>query len=369
MSSFRADRCVVERGGTSRWWPGLVGSFLAVWSVTGNTAGASAGSPAAVRFDVPQFVACRDVSPGPSGPEIGPRRLVEFRLPITALPADGQVRSRLQYTYRLVHPTGAVEFVDYQPRTTQDTAVAGTIAVETTRERQESTGLSVSGTFQQLVQGTLHGDRGQKQATHLRYELKPPRDVALVAGTLQRGGGVYFQLRPISDATWEGAHEFAVVLCVPSAWRGDLLYVHCEAAELQAGRPASRGAAQFTVGLYAEGDEAARDTAEQYHQAEKALRRAAARQQQAIEREAVPTVVHRVAAWLDAYQPRIPAGWLDRLLFGPPQSGEPAFVDHLPPDVRQAVARYVRAKRRLQELSVGRGPLAAAHGALAWESG
>jgi hypothetical protein len=346
--------------GVSRW--------CAILLIAGPcTAPVRAGSPAEVRFDVPQYIACREVSPESSGERVGPRRLVEVRLPITALPGPGQTRLQLQYTYRVLHPTGTVEIVDYQPRTAQETTVAGSVAVEATRERQKTSGLSVSGTFQQLVQGTLHGDVGQKETTHVRYELKPPRDVTLVSGTLQRGSGVYFQLRPAAEASWEGSHEFAVVLRVPGEWRGDVLYVRCEAQEVQASKVVSRGVARFAVGLYAEGDEEARGVVGQFHDAEKALRRAVAEQQRAIEREAVPTVVHRVGAWLDVYQPRIPAGWLDRLVYGPPQLAAHDFVDHLPPEVRQAAERYVRAKRRAQELSMGRGRWACAEGQLVLE--
>lgn len=358
MSIVRSDRCAQESRSVPRSRREGLGAMAVLLSVWARAPEAQAGSPVPVQFDVPQFVACRDVSPESRGSAAGPWRLVEARLPITALPAAGQAPARLEYTYRVLHPTGAVAFVDYRPRTAQDAAVAGNIAVEATRERQQTAGLSVSSTFQQFVQGTLHGDRGQKEAARLRYELKPPRDVTLVSGTLQRGSGVYFQLRPTVDSIWEGAHEFAVVMRVPDAWRGDVLYVRCEAQEVQANKVVSRGEAQFAVGLYAEGDDAARGAAEQFHQAEKALRRAAAERQPAIARAAVPTVVHRVAAWLDVYPPRIPDGWLERIVFGPPQLAEHGFVDRLPPEVRRAVARYARAKRRLQELSVGQGPLA-----------
>jgi hypothetical protein len=352
-----------------RWQREVWGVIFTSLVAVGCVADARAGSMSEVRFDIPQFVACRDVSPESTlRPNSGQRRLVETRLSITALPAAGQARSRLQYTYRVMHPTGSLEFVDYQPRTGQETTVAGNIAVEETRERQQTAGLSLSGTFQQFVQGSLHGDAGQKETAHVRYELKPPRDVTLVSGTLQRGSGVYFTLLPSADAVWEGSHEFAVVLSVPREWRGDVLYVRCEAHEVHAGNVVSRGTSRFAVGLYAEGDDEAREVAEQYHGAEKALRRAVALQQRAIESEAVPTVVHRVGAWLDVYQPRIPAGWLDRLVYGPPQLAEYDFVDHLPQEVRQAAERFVHAKQRLQELSVGRSRLARANRPLALDT-
>ena len=65
----------------------------------------------------------------------------------------------------------------------------------------------------------------------------------------------------------------------------------------------------------------------------------------------MPTVVHRVGALLDMYDPRIPDTWLDRLLFGPTDIAEYDFVDLLPDDVRSLVDSYTHAKRCMYDYS------------------
>jgi hypothetical protein len=76
--------------------------------------------------------------------------------------------------------------------------------------------------------------------------------------------------------------------------------------------------------------------------------------QHEIQRRAMPTVVHRVGALLDMYDPRIPDTWLDRLVYGPAQIQDLEFVRYLPDDVRRVADRYAQAKRRVYEYSGSR---------------
>jgi hypothetical protein len=314
-------------------------------------ASASCPSPLwAARFDAVGVIACRDVTGDEFAAANPSERLLEARFQITAIPDDDRVE-RMQYTYRLINPSGSVRIVDYDPRTSQSTSLTGPVSVETKRETNQSLGVSVSGSFESLLRGTAGSDLGAKNASNIRYELKPPMDVTLVAGTIQRGSGLYFKLFPSADMPWEGSHEFTVVLRVGAAWRGDVMYVACEAHEDRRGRLIARGEARFVVGLYAEGDDEARDRAEQLVIAEAALRRGVARNRREIERRAIPTVLHRVGAMLDVYQPPIPDAWLDRLIHGPTRLDEHEFVDHLPGEVRRLAERYGHAKRRVYELS------------------
>lgn len=304
----------------------------------------------AARFDTAYHVQCRDVTTEEFA-ALNPRdRLIEARFQITALASDDVPSSRLQYTYQLMSPSGSMQIVDYGPRTTQATSVAGPVSVESKRETSQSLGISVSGSFEKLVHGTAGSDVGTKNAGQIRYELKPPMELALVAGTVHRGTGVFFRLFPTPDVPLEGAREFVVVMRVGQGWRGDVMYVHCDAHEDRRGELLARGEARFVVGLYLEGDEEARDATEQLLVAEIKLRRAVARHRREIDRRSVPTVLHRLGAKLDMYQPPIPDAWLDRVLYGSTRLDQHAFVEYLPEDVRLLTLRYAEAKRRVYEL-------------------
>ncbi len=303
-----------------------------------------------IRFDTAYLVSCRDVTTPEFKAVNSHERLVEGRFRITAMVEDGKLPEGMQYAYQILNPTQRVRIVDYQPQTQQATAVAGNVSVEKKKESNKSLGLSVSGSFESIAQGTAGSDIGTKDTSQIRYELKPPMEVVLVAGTMDRGTGVYFKLRPSPDEALEGSREFSVVMRVPDSWRGDVFYVRCEAQEDRRGNYTSLGVARFVVGLYAEGDEDAREAAENLVRAEATLRRTVAQRQRDIHKRSIPTVVHQVAALLDVYDPRIPDAWLDHLIYGPTNIEQYDFYGYLPPDVRNVADRYRQAKRRVYQL-------------------
>ncbi len=317
-------------------------------------------------FDSASLVSCRDVTTDEFAAAHPLERLVEARFQVTAI-VEGQLPAAAQHVYQFLSPTGSVRVVDYQPKTEQASPVVGNVAIEKKKESSKSLGLSVSGSFESLVRGTAGSDLSAKNGANIRYELKPPMKVVLVAGTVDRGTGVYFKLRRSPDRPLEGMHEFLVVMQVPSSWRGDLMYLRCEWQQERHGEWSSQDVARFVIGLYREGDEEARLAAEQLVRSEALLRRTVLQQHGDIAKRATPSLMHRVGALLDVYDPRIPSGWLDQLVFGSANAQRYEFYEYLPSGVRQAADRYCSAKRRLIELSgdrlAMRSPPARGHGA------
>ena len=208
-------------------------SRTAVWLLIFSGTLALAAEPALatsseVRFDAPFLVSCRDVTTAEFAASSPHQRLVEARFDITALPADDESPQGLQYLYRFVSPTGSVQIVDYEPRTSQATQWAGNVSIEQHKETGKSLGVSLSGGHQPLAQGTAGTDRTEKSTAQIRYELKPPMEVILVAGTVQRGTGVYFKLLPSAESAWEGSREFVIVMRVSRDWRGDIMYLRAK---------------------------------------------------------------------------------------------------------------------------------------------
>jgi hypothetical protein len=300
-----------------------------------------------VQFDTGYMVPCYDVTPDNPGQLMAEERWVEARFRVSALVPDGALSDRVQYMYQFVSPLGSVHIVGYDPKTELATALAGNVGIEKKKEASKSLGINLSGSFDHLVNGSGGADLGVKDTSQVRYELKPRREVLLASGTINRGTGAYFKLRSSSDTSLEGDREFTLTLRVPALWRGDIMYVKCEAQEPHRGQVVSRGSAHFVVALHLLDDDEVRQAAEDLVLAEALLRREVAKKAGDIKRRSLPTVAHRVGAMLDLYDPRIPDQWLERLIYGPTNLGRHAFVEHLPDDIQTLASHYMHAKRKM----------------------
>lgn len=304
----------------------------------------------AVRFDTASLVSCRDVTTEEFSAANPQERLIEGRFHVTAM-VDGQLPDDTYYMYRFQCPAGGLRVVDYQPRTRQATAAAGNVVVEKKKDVSKSLGVSVSGSFESMLSGTAGSDVGSKDASSIRYELKPPMEVVLVAGTVERGTGVYFKLLSSPGRSLEGSREFTVVMRVPQSWRGDVMYVRCEAQRDRRDKLVSCGGSRFVVGLHAAGDQEAKLAAEELVLAEAMLRRTVARDEREIRKRSLPSLAYRIGALFDIVDPRIPETWLDRFIFGSTRVSQHDVYGHLPGSVRGVADRYRRAKRKMYELN------------------
>lgn len=307
-----------------------------------------------VQFDTPAAVACFDVGEelstvGPAGPT--GMRLVEAAFVVSAWTAVDAVTEGLRYEYQFVAPSGSVEVVDYTPRTAQFSSVAGNVAIDETRESNNALQASMVGMVPPFGHGEGKAEWGKKSLSHTRYELKPRQETAVVAGTLQRGTGVYFRLLPTADQVWDGAQEFKLVMRVPRTWRADLVFVRCEVFGQSGDRSTRLGSARFVVGVQMSGDDEASAALGALQRAEVELRRLAVTRQRDVQRQATPTVVHKLGELLDVADPRIPEGWVERLVFGPASLEAHPFVKHLPDDLQQLAGRYMERKRRVSRLN------------------
>ncbi len=307
-----------------------------------------------VRFDTTDVVSCRDVTTDEFAAANSHERLIEARFRVSALVDDGRLPADTHYVYRFLSPAGRLRVVDYQPKTEQTSKVVGNVSVERKKESSKSLGLSVSGSFETLLRGTAGADIGSKNAANIKYELKPPMEVVLVAGTVERSTGVYFKMRSSPDRALEGAREFLIVMRVPQTWRGDVMYVRCETQQNRHGKLVARHVTRFVVGLYAEGDEQARAAAEALVVTEALLRRTVTQHQKAIKKRSVPSLVHQVGVLLDVVHPRIPDLWLDRLIYGSTDTDQYDFYGYLPAAVRRTADEYRQAKRRMYQLNGNR---------------
>lgn len=310
-----------------------------------------------VEFDVGYMVGCQDITSAEFAQANPGESLIETRFQVSTFIKSGDPGDLIQLLYRVQSPRRSVEIVDYQPKTAMETRFAGNVGIENKSEKSQTLGLNLSAHDEHFVpvNGSLGGDWALKNTRSVRYELLPPLELVAASGTMQRGSGAYFKLKPSGRTALEGAKEFVLVLRVPRHWQGDYVHVRCEASgserSLFSGSDQqSCGRADFLIALYRVGNEAARQTAERFVQAESRLRHAARQQDKAIEHLRYPTVAHRVGAMLDMYDPSVDSSWLDRLVFGPPDAAAVALVDRLPVPVRGGAKTFLAAKRNLGAL-------------------
>jgi hypothetical protein len=222
-----------------------------------------------VQFDMPYAVACRDVTPS-EYPALHPGyKLMELKLAISTLLAAGQERDLTQYFIQIDSPQRPLSVVDYLPKTVHE-ATASAVTKEDATERVMALGVNLSGKYELLALPGPSVGIGEKKTSSVKYELLPPMETVTASGTLDRGSAVFFKIKATQRNLLEGAREYAVVIRVPTAWRADYLRVRCEADGIRRNvismfdEPISGGRREFLVSLYQEGDEPARQIAENF---------------------------------------------------------------------------------------------------------
>jgi hypothetical protein len=154
--------------------------------------------------------------------------------------------------------------VSYLPNAEVATDVVnGTIAIQNSSRHGKVS-------FRYLILPTT-GDgnlTGDLESSHAQFGLLAPKQLLIAAGTIERGCGVYFQLRQSSQDTLQKQREFACLFDVPAAWRADAVTVRCTAKGIKRGlgslldSDADCGSGLLCVGLYKRDDGQAREYAD-----------------------------------------------------------------------------------------------------------
>ncbi|MCO6454853.1 MAG: hypothetical protein J5I93_06100, partial [Pirellulaceae bacterium] len=182
-----------------------------------------------VRFDVAYTIGCRDVTPEEFAEQNPGERLVEARFQVSTFFEGRDADGLVEFLYVVDSPRKTLSVVDYEPKTTLESQYAGHIGHEKKQEKSLTLGLGLSGTAQQIVNADASAGAQNKSFNTVRYDLLPPLELLAASGTIQRGSGVYFKLKPSPRTTLEGAKEFVLRLRVPSTWRADYLHLTCRA--------------------------------------------------------------------------------------------------------------------------------------------
>jgi hypothetical protein len=211
-----------------------------------------------VVFDVPLTTECRDVTPQ-GFREAYQREIIEAVFKVSPQLMVGEEADLKKLHYE-ISTEQQMPVVSYLPNAEVATDVVnGTIAIQNSSHHGEIS-------FRYLILPTT-GDgnlTGNLESSHAQFGLLAPKQLLIAAGTIERGCGVYFQLRQSSQDTLQKQREFACLFDVPAAWRADAVTVRCSAKGIKRGlgglldSDVDCGSGLLSVGLYKREDGEAR---------------------------------------------------------------------------------------------------------------
>ena len=252
--------------------PGLLAA-LALWT-TVATATPLAAAPPRVTFTASPTVECRDLTP-PAFAAANPReKLIEATFRVSLLFGQGGEDQIQEVLIVIDSPQGRLRVADFEPKTESVTDIVGPIERSELNDSTKRLEAGIGGTLgakygvaSAQVTPSLNAGVTEHDSVKETYKLLPPKKLLLAAGTTAGEHGVFFKLKPSTQASLEGARQFTCLFIVPRGWRGDWLRLTCTAtaeSRRQFVRKVEEcGRTTLDVGLYLEGDVEAKRLARQ----------------------------------------------------------------------------------------------------------
>jgi hypothetical protein len=185
-------------------------------------------------FDFPREVAAVAV-PGHVDSPSSQSQCYEVTIPISFRATKGHAADVLQLDIELTFDDDVVLVLDYQPQTTLAGDVVGEIEETMTTEDAKSFEAAVTASVPipgleaaQIGPSVNASDSGRTVRTQ-KLRRQPQLSAVVVSGSTARGRGVFFQLRPASDVTLEGAQHLTLRIAAPQSLRTLSLAVKCRA--------------------------------------------------------------------------------------------------------------------------------------------
>jgi len=182
-----------------------------------------------VRFDIPDKIECNDVTPAKCAVAHPTLKVIEAKFRISASFVEGSEADILDFDYMISSPGMRLKILDYLPNTTLESNYANDrIEVADSTESTTTTSEEAKVGYKVLSLGTSASQNAKKSEQN-HYQRIAPKSVVLASGTLGRGHGVFYKLRPSKEASLEGAKEFSILVIVPKTWQGDWCTFACVA--------------------------------------------------------------------------------------------------------------------------------------------
>ena len=215
----------------------------------------------AVVFDLPLTVECRDVTPQRYEASYQ-RKIFEAVIKISPQLQVGEEKDLKKLHYE-ISTEQQMPIVSYAPNSQVTSDVAnGTVAIQTDDHHGQ---LLVHYLVTPAAgDGRLTGDLN---SSHTQYTLLAPKQLLVASGTIERGCGVYYELKPSTQDTLQKQREFACLFEVPATWRADYITVKCSARGIKrwllGSSEVDAGQGMLSVGLYRQDDGEAKEVANQ----------------------------------------------------------------------------------------------------------
>jgi hypothetical protein len=205
-----------------------------------------------VLFDLPLTIECRDVTPQRYEASYQ-RKIFEVVIKISPQLQAGEEKDLKKLHYE-ISTEQQMPIVSFAPSSQVTSDIAGgTIAIQTDDHHGQ---LLVHYLVTPAAgDGKLTGDLN---SSHAQYTLLAPKQILVASGTIERGCGVYYELKPSTQDTLQKQREFACLFDVPATWRANYLTVKCSALGIKRALLGSSevtcGMGLLSVGLYRQGD-------------------------------------------------------------------------------------------------------------------
>lgn len=210
-----------------------------------------------VAFDIPNKVECRDVTPEKCAAAHPTMKVIEAKFRISASFVEGEESSTADLVYMISSPDMRLKVLDFLPNTTLESTAEDHIEVTDSTESTDALTGDARVAYSILTLGGSTNSTNKKTESN-KYKKIAPKHLVLASGTVNRGHGVFYKLRPSQEGSLEGAKEFVMLCIVPKTWRGDWCTVVCSARAKKKSTLSSTvviaGIEQAHVGLYLEGD-------------------------------------------------------------------------------------------------------------------
>ena len=234
--------------------------------VAGSTFETCLATDTKVAFDIPSKVECRDVTPEKCAAVHTTMKVIEAKFRISASFVDGEEASTVDFVYMISSPDMRLKVLDFLPNTTLESSTAeGHIEVTDSTESTDALTGDARVAYSILSLGASKNLSNKKTESN-HYQRVAPKHLVLASGTVNRGNGVFYKLRPSEGGSLEGAKEFVLMAIVPKKWRGDWCTVICSARTHKKSAVSNSisitGIEQAHVGLYLAGDTEASELAE-----------------------------------------------------------------------------------------------------------
>ncbi|MBX3411744.1 MAG: hypothetical protein KF708_03410 [Pirellulales bacterium] len=229
---------------------GLTSSAASTWHV--------AAEDVRILFDVPDKIECHDVTPEKCAATHPHLKVIEAKFRVSASVAAGTEAEVVDFTYMISSPKLRLKILDFLPNTTLESRYTDDrIVVADIIEESDAKSIDAQVGYSIFSLNAVKNQLSRKTEQN-QYERIAPKALVLASGTMNRGHGVFFKLRPSNAASLEGSKEFSFLAIVPRAWRADWCTFVCTARaskkSIVGNAVCNAGVCKADVGLYLLGD-------------------------------------------------------------------------------------------------------------------